>query len=41
MHCAKYLKQTLVTFGVPASLDLFASDPALFRLQGPATACTL
>ncbi|CAL5327797.1 unnamed protein product [Camellia sinensis] len=27
MHCAKYLNQTLVTFGFPASLDLFASDP--------------
>ncbi|THG07563.1 hypothetical protein TEA_014673 [Camellia sinensis var. sinensis] len=26
-HCAKYLNQTLVTFGFPASLDLFASDP--------------
>nr|XP_029118602.1 afadin- and alpha-actinin-binding protein isoform X2 [Elaeis guineensis] len=26
-HCAKYLNQTLVTFGFPASLDLFAADP--------------
>ncbi|XWS73237.1 hypothetical protein CRYUN_Cryun02cG0110600 [Craigia yunnanensis] len=26
-HCAKYLNQTLVTFGFPASLDLFANDP--------------
>ncbi|KAK6942043.1 Afadin/alpha-actinin-binding, partial [Dillenia turbinata] len=26
-HCAKYLNQTLVTFGFPASLDLFAGDP--------------
>ncbi|KAM3190537.1 hypothetical protein ACQJBY_068551 [Aegilops geniculata] len=26
-HCAKYLNQTLVTFGFPASLDLFATDP--------------
>ncbi|XP_050219606.1 uncharacterized protein LOC126669996 isoform X2 [Mercurialis annua] len=26
-HCAKYLSQTLVTFGFPASLDLFANDP--------------
>ncbi|XP_057981432.1 uncharacterized protein LOC131166851 isoform X2 [Malania oleifera] len=26
-HCAKYLNQTLVNFGFPASLDLFASDP--------------
>ncbi|KAJ6849838.1 afadin- and alpha-actinin-binding protein [Iris pallida] len=26
-HCAKYLNQTLVTFGFPASLDVFASDP--------------
>ncbi|XP_030456477.2 uncharacterized protein LOC115677449 [Syzygium oleosum] len=26
-HCARYLNQTLVTFGFPASLDLFASDP--------------
>ncbi|XP_058113743.1 uncharacterized protein LOC131256735 isoform X2 [Magnolia sinica] len=26
-HCTKYLNQTLVTFGFPASLDLFASDP--------------
>ncbi|KAK4791904.1 hypothetical protein SAY86_022339 [Trapa natans] len=26
-HCAKYLNQTLVTFGFPASLDLFAHDP--------------
>ncbi|GAV59574.1 ADIP domain-containing protein [Cephalotus follicularis] len=25
--CAKYLNQTLVTFGFPASLDLFANDP--------------
>jgi hypothetical protein len=28
-HCAKYLNQTLVTFGFPASLDLFATDPVL------------
>ncbi|GLT36049.1 hypothetical protein SLA2020_104540 [Shorea laevis] len=26
-HCAKYLNQTLVTFGFPSSLDLFANDP--------------
>ncbi|OMO51347.1 Afadin/alpha-actinin-binding protein [Corchorus olitorius] len=26
-HCAKYLNQTLVTFGFTASLDLFANDP--------------
>ncbi|XP_020264170.1 uncharacterized protein LOC109840079 isoform X4 [Asparagus officinalis] len=26
-HCAKYLNQTLMTFGFPASLDLFAADP--------------
>lgn len=26
-HCAKYLNQTLVTFGFSASLDLFATDP--------------
>ncbi|XP_047332794.1 afadin- and alpha-actinin-binding protein-like [Impatiens glandulifera] len=26
-HCMKYLNQTLVTFGFPASLDLFANDP--------------
>ncbi|CAK9137959.1 unnamed protein product [Ilex paraguariensis] len=26
-HCAKYLNQTLVTFGFPASLDLLANDP--------------
>ncbi|BBG92856.1 Afadin/alpha-actinin-binding protein [Prunus dulcis] len=26
-HCIKYLNQTLVTFGFPASLDLFANDP--------------
>ncbi|XP_048323325.2 uncharacterized protein LOC107418512 isoform X1 [Ziziphus jujuba] len=26
-HCIKYLNQTLVTFGFPASLDLLASDP--------------
>ncbi|GLT97513.1 hypothetical protein SLE2022_150720 [Rubroshorea leprosula] len=26
-QCSKYLNQTLVTFGFPASLDLFASDP--------------
>ncbi|KAK7265256.1 hypothetical protein RJT34_32874 [Clitoria ternatea] len=26
-HCAKYLNQSLVTFGFPASLDLFANDP--------------
>ncbi|KAG0463343.1 hypothetical protein HPP92_019412 [Vanilla planifolia] len=26
-HCSKYLNQTLVTFGFPASLDLFANDP--------------
>lgn len=26
-HCTKYLNQTLVTYGFPASLDLFASDP--------------
>ncbi|KAM3394941.1 afadin- and alpha-actinin-binding protein isoform X2 [Capsicum annuum] len=26
-HCAKYLNQTLITFGFPVSLDLFAHDP--------------
>ncbi|KAL3819555.1 hypothetical protein ACJIZ3_005460 [Penstemon smallii] len=26
-HCAKYLNQTLVTFGFTASLDFFANDP--------------
>ncbi|KAL0000271.1 hypothetical protein SO802_019873 [Lithocarpus litseifolius] len=26
-HCAKYLNQTLVTYGFSASLDLFANDP--------------
>ncbi|CDY11870.1 BnaC03g12960D [Brassica napus] len=26
-HCAKYLNQTMVTFGFPASLDLFSNDP--------------
>ncbi|GAU35210.1 hypothetical protein TSUD_204860 [Trifolium subterraneum] len=26
-HCAKYLNQSLVIFGFPASLDLFANDP--------------
>ncbi|XP_031286165.1 afadin- and alpha-actinin-binding protein A [Pistacia vera] len=26
-HCAKYLNQTLITFGFPASLDLFNNDP--------------
>ncbi|KAM0069805.1 putative envelysin [Helianthus debilis subsp. tardiflorus] len=26
-HCTKYLNQMLVTFGFPASLDLFATDP--------------
>ncbi|KAE8687156.1 putative o-methyltransferase [Hibiscus syriacus] len=26
-HCTKYLNQTLVTFGFPTSLDLFADDP--------------
>ncbi|XP_077238323.1 uncharacterized protein LOC143879698 isoform X2 [Tasmannia lanceolata] len=26
-HCTKYLNQSLVTFGFPASLDLFANDP--------------
>ncbi|KAG7029809.1 Afadin- and alpha-actinin-binding protein, partial [Cucurbita argyrosperma subsp. argyrosperma] len=26
-HCAKYLNQTLITFGFPASLDLFSNDP--------------
>lgn len=29
-HCARYLNQTLVTFGFPASLDLFATDPVGF-----------
>lgn len=32
-HCTKYLNQTLVTFGFPASLDLFANDPV--RGQSP------
>ncbi|KAG6586080.1 afadin- and alpha-actinin-binding protein [Cucurbita moschata] len=26
-HCSKYLNQTLITFGFPASLDLFSNDP--------------
>ncbi|KAK3040011.1 hypothetical protein RJ639_027322 [Escallonia herrerae] len=26
-HCVEYLNQTLVTFGFPTSLDLFATDP--------------
>ncbi|XP_010265428.1 PREDICTED: afadin- and alpha-actinin-binding protein isoform X1 [Nelumbo nucifera] len=26
-HCTKYLNHTLVTYGFPASLDLFANDP--------------
>ncbi|KAG8372375.1 hypothetical protein BUALT_Bualt12G0059700 [Buddleja alternifolia] len=26
-HCAKYLNNNLVTFGFPASLDLFSNDP--------------
>ncbi|EFH42464.1 hypothetical protein ARALYDRAFT_495841 [Arabidopsis lyrata subsp. lyrata] len=26
-HCTKYLNQTMVTFGFPASLDLFSNDP--------------
>ncbi|KAJ7979456.1 Afadin-and alpha-actinin-binding protein [Quillaja saponaria] len=26
-HCAKYLNQSLITYGFPASLDLFANDP--------------
>ncbi|KAL9997448.1 putative peptidase M10, metallopeptidase, metallopeptidase, catalytic domain superfamily [Helianthus debilis subsp. tardiflorus] len=26
-HCTKYLNQTIVTLGFPASLDLFATDP--------------
>lgn len=26
-HCVKYLNHTLVTFGFPASLDFFATDP--------------
>ncbi|XP_068652184.1 uncharacterized protein [Aristolochia californica] len=26
-HCTKYLNQTLVTYGFPVSLDLFANDP--------------
>lgn len=29
-HCAKYLNQSLVTFGFPASLDLFSNDPVRF-----------
>nr|CAB3480502.1 unnamed protein product [Digitaria exilis] len=29
-HCARYLNQTLVTFGFPASLDLFATDPVRY-----------
>ncbi|XP_020264168.1 uncharacterized protein LOC109840079 isoform X2 [Asparagus officinalis] len=33
-HCAKYLNQTLMTFGFPASLDLFAADPCRNQLQG-------
>lgn len=29
-HCTKYLNQTMVTFGFPASLDLFSNDPVGF-----------
>ncbi|CAL0307817.1 unnamed protein product [Lupinus luteus] len=25
-HCAKFLNQSLMTFGFPSSLDLFAND---------------
>ncbi|GKV47034.1 hypothetical protein SLEP1_g53975 [Rubroshorea leprosula] len=32
-HCAKYLNQTLVTFGFPSSLDLFANDPQVRTQQ--------
>ena len=32
-HCAKYLNQKLVTYGFPASLDLFANDPVSFCLD--------
>jgi hypothetical protein len=32
-HCAKYLNQSLVTFGFPASLDLFANDPVRIDLR--------
>ncbi|KAF6171345.1 hypothetical protein GIB67_035735 [Kingdonia uniflora] len=48
-HCIKYLNQTLVTFGFPASLDLFANDPVrvggciavqMFRLRGRAIVYT-
>jgi hypothetical protein len=34
-HCAKYLNQTLVTFGFPASLDLFATDPVRHARPSP------
>lgn len=32
-HCTKYLNQTLVTYGFPASLDLFANDPVRFDVD--------
>lgn len=31
-HCTKYLNQTMVTFGFPASLDLFSNDPVGFYI---------
>ncbi|KAH1042966.1 hypothetical protein GLYMA_09G140000v4 [Glycine max] len=33
-HYAKYLNQSLITFGFPASLDLFTNDPWRSRLEG-------
>ncbi|TXG60970.1 hypothetical protein EZV62_012333 [Acer yangbiense] len=38
-HCAKYLNQTLVTFGFPASLDLFNNDPVRFPSVSIARTC--
>ncbi|KAH1233619.1 hypothetical protein GmHk_09G026022 [Glycine max] len=31
-HYAKYLNQSLITFGFPASLDLFTNDPVRIEL---------
>ncbi|CAL0319985.1 unnamed protein product [Lupinus luteus] len=30
-HCAKFLNQSLMTFGFPTSLDLFANDPVSIK----------
>ncbi|KAG4388288.1 hypothetical protein GLYMA_09G140000v4 [Glycine max] len=32
-HYAKYLNQSLITFGFPASLDLFTNDPAKVEIE--------